>query len=109
MASPPISPAVAHVAPYATVVLDRGAANLDKELTYAISPEQRERLQPGFAVLVPFGRQSLTAYVTGFTDVLDFDPTHLRPITRLVSKAPVFDANALKLARWMSAYYHSPL
>lgn len=94
---------------YATVILDRNQAPFDKELTYLVPPVLRSMLRPGYAVLVPFGRQTLTGYVTGFTGEVDFDEKQLRPILQLISKAPVFDAKALKVARWMSAYYHCPL
>jgi primosomal protein N' (replication factor Y) len=95
--------------PYALIALDRSQSSLGRELTYAIPAQQREVVKPGIAVLVPFGRQKFTGYITGFTDDLDFEPSQLKPILQVVGKAPVFDANALKLARWMSAYYHCPL
>src|SRR5687768_18402991 len=94
---------------YVTVAIDRGASSVEKELTYGVPPELRAVLQPGFAVLVPLGRQTLTGYVTGFADTLDFDVRYLRYVVRLASRAPLFDARTLKLARWMSAYYHCPL
>jgi primosomal protein N' (replication factor Y) len=95
--------------PYATVAIDRSQSHPDKELTYAIPAALQPVLQPGYAVLVPLGRQSVTGYVTGLTDSIDFDPRQLRPIQRLVSRAPIFDDKALRLARWMSAYYHCSL
>lgn len=98
--------AVAH---YACVVIDRAQSNRVGELTYGIPPDMAGVLQPGFAVLVPFGRQTVTGYVTGFTHTLDFDESQLRFISGLASRAPIFDENALRVARWMSAYYHCPL
>ncbi|MDQ3815250.1 MAG: primosomal protein N' [Armatimonadota bacterium] len=95
--------------PYVTVALDCGQSHFDKELTYGVPPALRSILRVGFAVLVPFNRRLMTGYVTGFTDHLDFAAEQLRPIRQLVSKAPLFDAKALKLARWMSAYYHCPV
>ncbi len=50
----------------------------------------------------------ITGFITGFCHQPDFDG-QIRPLSRLLSKAPLFDRNALKLARWMSAYYHCPL
>ncbi|HVF09620.1 MAG TPA: primosomal protein N', partial [Abditibacteriaceae bacterium] len=94
---------------YVTVAIDRGVSSVEKELTYGVPPELRAVLQPGFAVLVPLGRQTLTGYVTGFATEIDFDPKYLRFVVRPASRAPLFDARTLKLARWMSAYYHCSL
>jgi len=94
---------------YASVTVDRAQSNLDKELTYGIPPALQGKLQIGFAVLIPLGRQTLTGYITGFTTTLDFKPSQLRNIIRLASRAPIFDEKTLRLARWMSAYYHCSL
>jgi primosomal protein N' (replication factor Y) len=91
------------------VALDRTQSNFDRELTYAVPQELRDVLRVGVAVLVPVARQYLTGYVTGFTSTLDFEPKQLRPISRLLSRVPLFDGKALQVARWMSAYYHCAL
>lgn len=96
-------------APYAQVILERSQSNLDKELTYEVPDALGEALRIGSAVLVPVGHQTLTGYVTGFSSDLEFDAGRLRPIRQLASKAPLFDAKALQVARWISAYYHCSL
>jgi primosomal protein N' (replication factor Y) len=92
---------------YATVVLDR-STGIDRELTYGIPDALRETVQLGVAVAVPAGRQFGTGYVSGFTSTLDFEPAQLRAIAQVLSP-PLFDAGALAVARWMSAYYHCTL
>lgn len=94
---------------YASIAIDRAHGNYVGELTYAIPPELTKVLRPGFAVLVPLGRKIVTGYVVGFTETLDFDAKQLRAILDLASHSPVFDENALRIARWMSAYYHCTL
>jgi primosomal protein N' (replication factor Y) len=94
--------------PFATVALDCGQSSFDRELSYAVPEQWRSILRVGFAVLVPCNRQMVTGFVTGFAQQPNFDGQIL-PLTRLLSKAPLFERNALKLARWMSAYYHCPL
>lgn len=94
---------------YAKVVIDRNQSFLDKELTYRVPDELRESLRIGSAVLVQLGRKRVTGYVTGFTSTLDFNPAQVKPIEQLISKAPLFDSKALKVARWLSAYYHCDL
>lgn len=95
--------------PHALVVIDRAQAGRIGELTYGIPQQLAGVLQPGFAVHIPFGRKTVTGYVVGFTNKLDFDAKQLRYISGLAARAPIFDANALRLSRWMSAYYHCPL
>ncbi len=94
---------------YAQVVIDRAQAGRLGELTYGIPPQLVNVLQPGFAVHVPFGRKTVTGYIVGFTDQLDDRVKQLRSISSLASRSPIFDNNALRVARWMSAYYHCPL
>jgi primosomal protein N' (replication factor Y) len=74
-----------------------------------VPAELRDVLRVGVAVLVPVARQYVTGYVTGFTSTLDFEPKQLRPISRLLSRVPLFDGRALQVSRWMSAYYHCAL
>ncbi len=94
--------------PFASVALDCGQSSFERELTYAVPPEMRGVLRVGFAVLVPLGTQRISGFVTGFSQGAEFDG-EIRPIARLLSKAPLFNSKLLKLARWMSAYYHCPL
>lgn len=94
---------------YAQVVIDRAQAGRLGELTYGVPPQLAHGLAPGFAVHVPFGRKTVTGYVVGFTDQVASNIKQLRYISGLASRAPIFDANALRLARWMSAYYHCSL
>ena len=94
---------------FASVVIDRGQSSVDMELTYLVPESLREALRIGTAILVPLGRQRITGYITGFSNETSFDVARLKPIQQLISKAPLFDAKALKVARWLSAYCHCPL
>jgi primosomal protein N' len=109
LASSPAPPSSGENAPYALVALDRTQSSIDRELTYSVPDEFRDMLRIGVAVLVPVARQYVTGYVTGFTKTLDFEPKQLRPISRLLSRVPLFDGKALQVSRWMSAYYHCAL
>ena len=66
-------------------------------------------VQSGHVVAVPFGRKTVTAYVIGTTDTLDFDPKKVKLIDRLFDSKPAFDSIQLKFFEWISAYYLSPL
>jgi primosomal protein N' (replication factor Y) len=94
---------------FALVAIDRAFNAIGHELTYAIPEELRATLAIGCAVRVPLARKHVIGYIVGFTQNLDFEPQQLRSISGLAARAPIFDENALRLARWMSAYYHVPL
>ncbi len=93
---------------YGLISLERTIAGLDTELTYALSPGIGD-WQIGQPVVVPLRRGRAVGFITGFTDQLDFDVSQLKTIDARLSDEPLFDELALKIARWMSAYYHCPL
>ena len=94
---------------FVLIEIDRSFAVAGQGFTYAIPERLRGELQIGHAVHVPFGPKTVTGYVTDFTDEVDFDARKLKPLSSIVSALPVFDETGLRLARWMSAYYHTPL
>ena len=93
---------------YGLISLERTIAGLDTELTYALSPGIGD-WQIGQPVVVPLRRGRAVGFITGFTDKLDFDASQLKTVDARLSDEPLFDELALKIARWMSAYYHCPL
>lgn len=95
--------------PFALVALDRNQNAIGRELHYAIPARLRERVSLGMAVLVPFGAQRLTGYVVALEDECDCDLSQLKGVSDVIGRSPVFDDRALKLARWMAAYYHCSL
>ena len=95
--------------PFALVALDRNQSAIGRELHYAIPASLRERVGLGMAVVVPFGTQRMTGYVVALDDECDCEISQLKAISDVLGRSPVFDANALKLARWMASYYHCSL
>ena len=76
---------------------------------YQIPSDLLETLEVGHGVLVPFGPRKVSGFVIERTDVLSIDPSRLKPIERLLSPEPLFDADLLPFFRWTSEYYHHPL
>lgn len=65
-------------------------------------------LSVGVRVVVPFGKRTLTGIVVGITKD-STTPTHkLKPIQAVLGE-PILPSQTLKLARWLSQYYHYPL
>ncbi|WP_434353513.1 primosomal protein N' [Psychrobacter sp. HD31] len=65
----------------------------------------------GCRVQVPFGRQTLVGLVIAYTNVEDcqIPDNKLKTITTIIDKTPIVDEKWLKLASWLSNYYHYPL
>ncbi len=77
--------------------------------TYGLPESLVGVVQAGHVVAVPFGRKTVTAYVVGTTDELDFDPKKVKLIDRLFDSTPAFDSTQLKFFKWIAGYYLSPL
>ena len=77
--------------------------------TYGVPVHLEGLLRLGHAVLVPFGKQTVTAYVLETKKEIDFDPRKLKPIGRLLDPETVFDAQQLRFFRWIADYYRSAL
>ena len=90
---------------YAEIILERAVAGLEKPLTYALPPGKNWQI--GLPVVVPLRAGRCVGYIVGFCDDCDFENPKF--IEQILSDEPLFDAFALKIARWMSAYYHCPL
>lgn len=65
----------------------------------------------GARVLVYFGARRLIGVVIGLIDASDslITPHKLKPIKQLIDDDAIIDDELLKLASWLSSYYHHPL
>jgi primosomal protein N' (replication factor Y) len=79
---------------------------LDREFDYLIPAELQDRVQIGSIVWVPFGRRRARGFVTGLADRSDFP--NLKSIESVTGDLPLFDAQMLRLARWIAEYYAAP-
>jgi len=85
---------------------DTGAP-LGRTYHYDVPSFLRGLLQPGHLVWAPFGERLLQGIVVSLGETAPVAET--RPLERLVLDEPVLTPPQLALARWMSAYYLSPL
>lgn len=81
------------------------ALPLDELYTYSI-PDGLD-VQPGHAVVVPFGPRTVTGYVIEAPIAPDRD--ELKPIERLLDPDPVFEPHQLAFFRWIADYYLASL
>ncbi|MEQ1948343.1 MAG: primosomal protein N' [Bryobacteraceae bacterium] len=80
---------------------------LDHSFTYQMPETLRHRVQAGSRVLAPFGKKKLAGIVLRTHNDPPTGP--LKDILRLLDEEPAFDAELLRLGRWISDYYCAPL
>ncbi len=79
--------------------------------TYRLSAEQRAEAEVGARVVVPLGRNLVTAYIVSLFD----DPpanlvdTDIKDAKELLDLTPVCGPEILELARWVADYYACPI
>lgn len=79
--------------------------------TYKLTPEQTAQAEVGARLIVPLGRNLVTAYVVA---ILEEPPenlteTEIKEAHTLVDATPVCSPEILDLARWVADYYACPL
>src|SRR5437764_11546114 len=80
---------------------------LDQPFTYSLPETLDHRVRTGSRVLVPFGARKLAGVVLRVH--CERPPGALREVLRLLDEEPVFDADLMKLGRWIAEYYCAPL
>jgi primosomal protein N' (replication factor Y) len=80
---------------------------------YRLSPEDSALAEVGARLVVPLGRNVVTAYIIELLDELPENSTlaetEIKDAQNLVDAAPVCSAEILQLARWVADYYACPL
>ncbi|HKN83531.1 MAG TPA: DEAD/DEAH box helicase, partial [Pyrinomonadaceae bacterium] len=79
--------------------------------TYRLTPEQTAQAEVGARLVVPLGRNLVTAYVVALLDEPpdNLTETEIKEVHTLVDAAPVCSPEILELARWVADYYACPL
>ncbi len=83
------------------------ARDVSMSFHYAIPEHLSDIIAEGIRVLVPFGKNRIEGYVTGFTDKSDVKD--VKDIISLIDDAPVLSSEMLHLAKWIAEYYLSSL
>ena len=87
---------------FAEVVVNRP---IEGPFTYSIPEGIEQSINVGSCVEVSFGNKTLTGYIVGFS--AEPKVKNIKPIMRLLDRAPVLDEGILKLTKWISEYYYS--
>ncbi|MDR3137166.1 MAG: primosomal protein N' [Coriobacteriales bacterium] len=95
---------------YAQVVLDIPSRALERAYDYLVPPDLAVSAAVGCLVAVDFAHRPALGYITKLISepTADIDTRKIKPLTQLLS-SPFFDAQAVRLANWMSEEYLAPL
>ena len=79
--------------------------SLDREFDYLVPEELQDKLRPGSAVSVPFGRSCRTGYVLSLAENSSYDPAKLKALNGIASDRPAIPEQLIALGRWIAGYY----
>ena len=92
--------------PYAQVAVNAPGADR-RSFSYSLPDELADRVQPGHAVIVPFGRHTFQGIVLEITEKPGYSRT--RPVDSLIEDDPVIAGPLIGLGEWIAARYYTPL
>jgi primosomal protein N' (replication factor Y) (superfamily II helicase) len=97
--------------PYAQVAVPIPLNPLGARLDYRILPEQKDFVQPGSLVNVPFRNKTIWGVVMSLSQEpsVDIDPKKIKPLGDVKFEEPVFDETGLKFLSWLSTQYFYPI
>ncbi len=92
--------------PYAQIAVNSPGAGR-RSFSYALPDNLADRVNPGHAVIVPFGRHTFQGIVLEITEEPGYSRT--RPVESLIGDDPVIAPPLIGLGEWIAARYHTDL
>ncbi len=88
---------------YADIIIDISHENLDKTYQYAVPKELRSQAVIGALVVVPFGKgnREINGYIVELSCEPKLNPELIKPISRVVTDAPMIESHLIYLAYWI--------
>lgn len=99
----PTGPSDKAAGPYAEVIVDVPVHAVDRVFHYSVPDRLLSRVTVGSRVLVPFGGRRVEGYVVGFA--ASTTVARVRPLLAVQGDGAYFDADGLRLARWLADRY----
>ncbi|HXI09707.1 MAG TPA: primosomal protein N', partial [Thermodesulfobacteriota bacterium] len=82
---------------------------LEHTFTYSVPESLRAEAALGKRALVPFGKRTVTGYITATSSKPPAEVKKIKPVIDILDDTPIFDAKRLEFYRWLSSYYFAPL
>lgn len=90
---------------YAEVIINSDAVSIDKPFTYIVKPEESEKIEVGYRVLVPFRNRLLEGFVIGLKCELLEDIKGIKKINKLMDDSPLLSREDLILIDYLRNRY----
>lgn len=81
---------------------------VDGTYTYAVGPELRGDARIGVRALVPFGKRTVTGFITALKNSPPADVKEIKSIIDILDAKPLYDDKKLRFFAWMTSYYFAP-
>lgn len=96
---------------YADVIVDITAQKLDRVFQYRIPEQMQGILEPGMVVEIPFGKGNrlIKGYVTGISSHVDYDPSKVKSIEKIITDSSDAQSRLVGLAAWIRNRYGSTM
>lgn len=96
---------------YANIIVDISHESVDRTFQYRIPEVLQERIRPGSAVTIPFGKGNklIRGYVVEITDRPQWDVDKIKEIAAIPEEELGPEAEAVTLAAWMRETYGSTM
>lgn len=88
---------------YAKVIVDISNSEVDKVFDYDLD---KYDLQPGYRVIVPFGKNEIEGYIIGISETTDCPKDKIKKIIKPIDNLPVIGKEFLELMEFMRRKYH---
>ncbi|MBT8380607.1 MAG: primosomal protein N' [Ignavibacteria bacterium] len=75
-----------------------------KAFTYSVPKDLSAQVKVGVRVIAPFGRRTITGFVTNKTKITNLKE-EIKSIVDALDEKPIVDKNGLKFYKWLADYY----
>ncbi|HQF42647.1 MAG TPA: primosomal protein N', partial [Ignavibacteriaceae bacterium] len=76
-----------------------------KAFSYSVPKDLEEYVKVGVRAVAPFGKRTLTGFITNIPASVSLKKEEVKPITDILDDKPTFTKKTIKFYEWLSEYY----
>lgn len=76
-----------------------------KAFSYSVPKDLEEYVKVGVRAVAPFGKRTLTGFITNIPASISLNKDEVKPITDILDDKPIFTKKSIKFYDWLSEYY----
>lgn len=92
---------------FAKIIVNNKSSKTDVEYTYGIPEENKNKINIGSRVIIPFGKGNklIEGYVVDMIDSINIDPSKIKYIRQVVHEDTTLSQELIDLCKWMKETY----